>query len=93
MKLTWTVKFLTDLVKPFASVTVSGDATPDDAPENLPDSWLAIHDGLAQLLLQAIETLPKQILVASNLGDSEISNLALDGEWIVAQVNSWITVS
>ena len=76
------------LVKPFASVTVSGNATPDDAPENLPDSWLAIHDGLAQLLLQAIETLPKQILVASNLGDSGISNLTLDGDWIVAQVNS-----
>jgi len=76
------------LVKPFASVTISDSVNPDKAPENLPASWIAIHDGLGQLLMHAIDTLPKQILLASGLSDLAIEKITLSDGWIVVQTES-----
>lgn len=76
------------LVKPFASITIDESVSVDDAPKTLPESWLPIHESLSQLLMYALDTLPKQILVAAELGNGTISNMKIHGDWITTQIDS-----
>jgi len=76
------------LVKPFASITIDESVSVDDAPKTLPESWLPIHESLSQLLMYALDTLPKQILVAAELGNDTISNMKIHGNWITTQIDS-----
>ena len=69
------------LVRPWASVNVDGIAKMNPAPEGLGANWLKIHDGLANLILNALETLPLQLLQAAGL-ESECSNISVQDGWI-----------
>lgn len=69
------------LVRPWASVSIDGKADMNPAPEGLGESWVKIHDGIGNLLLTALETLPRQLLQAAGL-QIEFSNLMIDDGWI-----------
>ena len=70
------------LVKPWAKVSV--DEVPEiiSAPDGLAENWIRIHDALAKLLINALETLPRQLLLASGL-QIEYANLNQDGDWMI----------
>jgi len=69
------------LVRPWASVNVDGKATMNPAPTSLAKDWVGIHDSIANLILTAIQTLPRQLLQASGL-KSECSNISLHENWV-----------
>ncbi len=69
------------LVRPFATVNVDGSAKINPAPEGLGENWIKIHDGIANLLLNALETLPYQLSQAAGL-EAEFKNLSIEDGWI-----------
>ena len=71
------------LVKPWASVLLN-DGSPAlvPAPEGLAENWVSIHDAMGGLLLQALETLPRQLLIASGL-TLGYTNIRLQDDWLV----------
>ena len=69
------------LVRPWASVKVDGEITANPAPEGLAPNWVKIHDGLANLMINALETLPRQLLQAAGL-QSEFTNISIHEGWI-----------
>ena len=69
------------LVRPFATVNVDGSAKVNPAPEGLGENWIKIHDGIANLLLNALETLPYQLSQAAGL-EAEFKNLSIEDGWI-----------
>jgi hypothetical protein len=73
------------LVKPWASVKVDGEPEIIPAPEGISDNWVKIHDALAGLLITGIETLPRQLLLASGT-EASISAPTLNGSWIVHDI-------
>jgi hypothetical protein len=75
------------LVKPWAGIEVAdGEIRIKPAPSGLAPSWIALHDGLAELLANAIETLPRQLLTAV---DSELSPVGtrLEEGWVIIDLN------
>jgi hypothetical protein len=71
------------LVKPWAGIEVDdGGIRIRPAPSGLAASWIVLHDGLAELLANSIETLPRQLLTAV---DSELSPVGtrLEEGWVV----------
>ena len=73
------------LVRPWASVTVDGVPEIIPAPEGISDNWVKIHDALAGLLITGLETLPRQLLLASGT-EVSISAPSIDGSWIVHDI-------
>ncbi len=69
------------LVRPWASISVDGTAKINPAPASLGHTWVKIHDGLANLMLTALETLPGQLLQAAGL-QSGCKNLSVNEGWI-----------
>ncbi len=76
------------LVKPFASVNISDVVSANPAPDNLPAGWMQIHDSLANLLLNAIDSLPKQLLVAAGISDSSTKKCKINDQWMIVQIES-----
>ncbi|MGY8669703.1 MAG: hypothetical protein ACKVJ7_01485 [Candidatus Poseidoniales archaeon] len=75
------------LVKPWAGIEVAdGSIKIRPAPSGLAASWISLHDGLAELLVNSIETLPRQLLTAVN---SELSPSAtrLEDGWVVIDLS------
>jgi len=70
------------LVKPWAKVSVDGEPEIISAPEGLADNWIRIHDALAKLLINALETLPRHLLLASGL-QTEFTNPNREGDWMI----------
>lgn len=70
------------LVRPWAKIIVDGAINIVDAPDTLADNWVGIHDALAGLLIHGLQTLPRQLVLASGL-DLECRNVSIDGGWIV----------
>ena len=56
------------------------------APEGISDNWVMIHDALAGLLITGLETLPRQLLLASGCQVS-IQAPRLDGQWVVHNID------
>lgn len=69
------------LVRPWASISVDGEAKMNPAPDGLGENWVKIHDGIANLMLTAIETLPHQLLQASGL-QTGCGSLSIQDGWI-----------
>ncbi len=69
------------LVRPWASVNIDEGARINPAPEGLGPNWVKIHDGLANLILTGLETLPRQLLQASGLQTS-CRNVSVQDGWI-----------
>ena len=69
------------LVRPWASVKVDGEITANPAPDGLAANWVKIHDGLANVMITALETLPRQLLQAAGL-QSECANISIHEGWI-----------
>jgi hypothetical protein len=75
------------LVKPWAGIEViDGDIMIRPAPSGLAAGWISLHDGLAELLVNSIETLPRQLLNAVN---SELlpSATRLEDGWLVIDLD------
>lgn len=70
------------LVKPWAKVSVVGVPEIIPAPDGLAENWIRIHDALAKLLINALETLPRQILLASGL-QTEFTHLNQEEDWMI----------
>ena len=75
------------LVRPWAKVVVDGAITAVPAPETLAPSWVGIHDALAGLLIHGLQTLPRQLVLASGL-DVECTNISIDDGWIVHDLST-----
>lgn len=73
------------LVRPWASVKIDGEPEIVPAPEGISDSWVKIHNALAGLLITGLETLPRQLLLASGT-EVSISSPAIEGSWIVHEI-------
>ena len=73
------------LVRPWASDKVEGVPSIVAAPEGISENWVMIHDALAGLLINGIETLPRQLLLASGCHVS-IQAPKMDGDWIVHEI-------
>ena len=74
------------LVKPWAGIEViEGGIRIRPAPSGLAPSWIALHDGLAELLANSVETLPRQLLTAV---DSKFSPVAmrLEDGWLIVDL-------
>ena len=74
------------MVKPWAGIEViEGGIRIRPAPSGLAPSWIALHDGLAELLANSVETLPRQLLTAV---DSKFSPVAmrLEDGWLVVDL-------
>ena len=71
------------LVRPWASVLLS-DGAPSivPAPEGLAQNWISIHDAMAGILIQGLETLPRQLLIASGL-TMGYTNIRQQNNWLV----------
>ena len=69
------------LVRPWASVNVDQEITINPAPEGLGTNWVKIHDGLANVIVTALETLPKQLLLAAGL-QVNCTNISVHEGWI-----------
>jgi len=69
------------LVRPWASVNVDGKVSINPAPENLGSTWVRIHDGLANVMVTALETLPGQLLQAAGL-QTNWTNISIHEGWI-----------
>tara|TARA_X000001036_G_scaffold439807_1_gene492424 strand:- start:4417 stop:5463 length:1047 start_codon:yes stop_codon:yes gene_type:complete len=69
------------LVRPWASVNIDKTVEINPAPEGLGPNWVNIHDGLANLILTALDTLPRQLLQASGL-QTDYSNISVQDGWI-----------
>ncbi len=74
------------LVRPWASVNIEGVAKINPAPEGLGPNWKKIHDGLANLMLTALETLPRQLLQVSGL-QTGYSNVSVQDGWITQDLD------
>ena len=72
------------LVRPWASVSIDGTAQVNPAPESLGQTWVKIHDGLANLMITALETLPRQLLQAAGL-QSDCKNMSVHEGWITLE--------
>jgi hypothetical protein len=70
------------LVRPWASVIVSGVPVIQPAPDGLAENWASIHDALATLLISALESLPRQLLIASGL-NMQPTNIRAEEGWLV----------
>ena len=71
------------LVKPWAGIeVVDGNIMIRPAPSGLAPGWITLHDGLAELLVNSIETLPRQLLTAV---DSELLPVStrLEAGWVI----------
>ena len=73
------------LVRPWASISVDGEPEIIPAPEGISDNWVKIHDALAGLLITGLETLPRQLLLASGT-EVSISTPSMNGSWIVHDI-------
>ena len=87
---TMTISMIVDLggsglVRPWASISVEGEPSIVPAPEGISNNWIMIHDALAGLLITGLETLPRQLLLASGT-EVSISAPEIDGEWIVHNI-------
>ena len=87
---TMTISMIVDLggdglVRPWASVSVEGVPSIVPAPDGISENWVMIHDALAGLLITGLETLPRQLLLASG-AEVSISAPEIDGEWIVHDI-------
>ena len=69
------------LVRPWASVIISGVPVVQPAPEGLAENWMSIHDALSTLLITAIGSLPRQLLLASGL-QMEPTNVQINEGWL-----------
>jgi len=69
------------LVRPWASVNVSNGVTINPAPSGIGPAWVKIHDGMANLIVNALETLPRQLLQATGL-QFDCENITLQDGWI-----------
>ena len=74
------------LVRPWASVKVEGEPSIVPAPEGISENWVMIHDALAGLLITGLETLPRQLLLASGCQVS-VQAPRLDGQWVVHNID------
>ena len=71
------------LVRPWASVLLSNGAPSIiPAPEGLAQNWISIHDAMAGILIQGLETLPRQLLIASGL-TMGYTNIRQQENWLV----------
>jgi hypothetical protein len=71
------------LVRPWASVLLSNGApSMVPAPEELAQNWISIHDAMAGILIQGLETLPRQLLIASGL-TMGYTNIRQQDNWLV----------
>ena len=73
------------LVRPWASVDIDGAPSIVPAPDGISENWVMIHDALAGLLITGLETLPRQLLLASG-AEVSLSVPEIDGEWIVHDI-------
>ena len=69
------------LVRPWASVKIDGEITVNPAPEGIGPNWVKIHDGLANVIVTALETLPRQLLQAVGL-QTDCVNISIHEGWI-----------
>jgi len=71
------------LVRPWASVLIeNGVPSIVPAPEGLAQNWVSIHDAMAGILIQGLETLPRQLLIASGL-TMGYTNIRQQDNWLV----------
>ncbi len=71
------------LVRPWASVVLSkGAPSIVPAPEGLAQNWISMHDAMAGILIQGLETLPRQLLIASGL-TMGYTNIRQHDNWLV----------
>lgn len=75
------------LVRPWASVTIGESIEVGSAPEGLAPNWVKIHDALGNVLVHALETLPRQLLQASGT-NSDLKSVRMEEGWIVHDLDS-----
>ena len=73
------------LVQPWASVTIDGDVEPIPAPEGLGENWTGIHNAITAILTNALDNLPRQLLLASGI-DSNYRSIRLENGWLTHQI-------
>ena len=74
------------LVRPWASVSVDGSVKLDAAPEGIGENWKTIHNAIGQVLITALETLPRQLTQAAGL-NQELAEVKLNEGWIVQSLD------
>ena len=74
------------LVRPWASVSVDGSVKLDAAPEGIGENWKTIHNAIGQVLITALETLPRQLTQAAGL-NQELGEVKLNEGWIVQSLD------
>ena len=74
------------LVRPWASVSVDGSVKLDAAPEGIGENWKTIHNAIGQVLITALETLPRQLTQAAGL-NLELGEVKLNEGWIVQSLD------
>lgn len=75
------------LVQPWASVTVDGQVKPDLAPIGIGQNWANIHNAITNIITNALDNLPRQLLLASGI-DSGYTSTKVENGWLIHQLAS-----